>query len=464
MLAREQEFYRRLHQLVDGILLGVSFFLAHLVRSYWKIEVFGGTPEILPFMEHYAWLLLFIIPLGPFVLKVYGFYDRPLLASRRETLWTLSKACFALTLGLILLLWLFRVGPRVGRSVILLFGFISFFTLLLKEEMVRWYRRSAGMQLQRNVILVGSPQETSELRRQIESAKDTNLRIVDEIDINRDSSEQLVQSMHEHAANAVIIAGEHTYFGKIEETIALCEREGVEVWVTVDFFRTRIAQARTDQLYGRPMLVFRSVPDTSWPVVIKRVIDVVGAAVLLVIFAIPMALVAIAVKLSSPGPVLFKQKRAGLNGRPFTLLKFRSMYVDAEERRKELEKFNEIKGPAFKLTNDPRVTPVGRFLRRYSLDELPQLINVLRGEMSLVGPRPLPLDEVARFDNPGYRRRLSMKPGLTCLWQISGRSNVTDFDEWVRLDLEYIDNWSLWLDFKILLRTIPAVLSGEGAK
>jgi lipopolysaccharide/colanic/teichoic acid biosynthesis glycosyltransferase len=177
-----------------------------------------------------------------------------------------------------------------------------------------------------------------------------------------------------------------------------------------------------------------------------------------------MLLVSLAIKLSSKGPVFFRQKRCGLNGHPFTMLKFRSMVSDAEQLKQELESLNEMSGPVFKLTNDPRVTWIGRLLRKYSVDELPQLINVLRGEMSLVGPRPLPVDEVSRFDDLAHRRRLSVKPGLTCLWQISGRNQVTDFKDWVRLDLEYIDNWSLWLDLKILWRTIPVVLLGTGAK
>ena len=146
------------------------------------------------------------------------------------------------------------------------------------------------------------------------------------------------------------------------------------------------------------------------------------------------------------------------------MLKFRSMVSDAEQRKHELAKLNEMEGPVFKLSNDPRVTPVGRFIRRFSIDELPQLLNVFRGEMSLVGPRPLPVDEVERFDDPAHRRRLSVKPGLTCLWQVSGRNEVKDFRDWVRLDLEYIDNWSIWLDVKILCRTIPVVLTGNGAR
>jgi exopolysaccharide biosynthesis polyprenyl glycosylphosphotransferase len=238
----------------------------------------------------------------------------------------------------------------------------------------------------------------------------------------------------------------------------------VEVWLLADFFQTQISRTTLDEFHGRPMLVFRSTPEMSWQAVAKQVIDVVGAMIILLIsapFLLPIALI---IKLTSPGPVLFRQQRSGLSGKPFTMLKFRSMVTDAEQRKRELEVFNEMSGPVFKVTNDPRVTRIGRWIRRWSLDEFPQLVNVLRGEMSLVGPRPLPVDEVRRFDDLAHRRRLSVKPGLTCLWQISGRNNMTDFKDWVRLDLEYIDNWSLWLDLKILFKTIPVVLTGAGAK
>jgi lipopolysaccharide/colanic/teichoic acid biosynthesis glycosyltransferase len=171
--------------------------------------------------------------------------------------------------------------------------------------------------------------------------------------------------------------------------------------------------------------------------------------------------VAVLIKLFSPGPVFFRQQRSGLNGAPFTLYKFRTMVTNAEQFKHELEAMNEMTGPVFKVTNDPRITPVGRFLRKTSIDEFPQLWNVLKGEMSLVGPRPPVPTEVQQYD-PWHRRRLSMKPGLTCLWQISGRNRISDFDDWVRLDLEYIDRWNLALDFRILVRTVWAVVGGTG--
>ena len=239
------------------------------------------------------------------------------------------------------------------------------------------------------------------------------------------------------------------------------------VWqvLVADFFQTRISQTTIDDFCGRPMLVFHSGPQMgSWAGFVKQLIDFFGALGLLAIFGIPMLLVAVLIKLTSPGPVLFRQKRAGLNGKPFMMYKFRSMVTNAEQLQQELSALNEMNGPVFKVTNDPRVTRIGRWLRKFSVDEFPQLFNVLLGDMSLVGPRPLPVDEVNRFDDLAHRRRLSVKPGLTCLWQVGGRNEVSDFKEWVRLDLEYIDHWSLWLDLKILWQTIPVVLLGKGAR
>ncbi len=210
--------------------------------------------------------------------------------------------------------------------------------------------------------------------------------------------------------------------------------------------------------------MFRSAPEVSWQGFAKHLMDFVGAFLVLIPFLLVMIPVAVIIRITSPGPVFFRQQRAGLNGRPFTMLKFRTMVTNAEQLKQELAVLNEMTGPVFKVTNDPRVTPIGKWLRKMSIDEFPQLLNVLRGEMSLVGPRPLPVDEVARFDDMAHRRRLSVKPGLTCIWQVSGRNKVSDFREWVRLDLEYIDNWSLWLDIKILIKTVPVVLFGWGAK
>jgi exopolysaccharide biosynthesis polyprenyl glycosylphosphotransferase len=194
----------------------------------------------------------------------------------------------------------------------------------------------------------------------------------------------------------------------------------------------------------------------------KRMLDFLISLVLLVVLAPLMLLIAGLIKFTSPGPVFFTQKRIGLNKRLFKLYKFRTMVTNAEELMAELEKHNEVSGPVFKISNDPRITPLGQFLRKTSLDELPQLINVFKGDMSLVGPRPLPLRDYEGFEQDWHRRRLSVPPGITCLWQVQGRNSIP-FERWMELDMEYIDHWSLWLDLKIMLKTIPAVLRGSGA-
>jgi exopolysaccharide biosynthesis polyprenyl glycosylphosphotransferase len=227
-------------------------------------------------------------------------------------------------------------------------------------------------------------------------------------------------------------------------------------------FELRTAKTYADELEGKPILTIRSGPQDDWGLVVKRLVDVLGSLALLFMLAPLFALVALIIKLDSPGPVLFAQVRVGLNKRRFSMLKFRTMVNGAEKRQAELEDLNEAGGPVFKIKDDPRLTRIGKFLRRFSIDELPQLINVLRGEMSLVGPRPLPVRDVERIDVASQKRRFSIKPGLTCLWQVNGRSDV-NFEEWVRMDLQYIDQWSLGLDILILLKTIPAVFKGPGA-
>jgi exopolysaccharide biosynthesis polyprenyl glycosylphosphotransferase len=250
-------------------------------------------------------------------------------------------------------------------------------------------------------------------------------------------------------------------YEQIQTAIAVCERGGVEATYCSDIFEAVLAKPRFE-LYGKsPVVSFKVVQD-DYRLAVKRCIDIVGAIVGILTFGPLMLLTALAIKLTSPGPVLFSQERYGLNKRRFRMYKFRTMVVDAESLQAALESQNESVGPAFKIRNDPRITPIGRFLRKTSLDEFPQFFNVLRGEMSLVGPRPLPKRDVSRFDRASLMRRFSVKPGLTCLWQVNGRSN-TDFDQWIALDLKYIDEWSLLLDIAILARTFPAVVRGNGA-
>jgi exopolysaccharide biosynthesis polyprenyl glycosylphosphotransferase len=200
----------------------------------------------------------------------------------------------------------------------------------------------------------------------------------------------------------------------------------------------------------------------GWPLFFKRLLDIIGSSILLILFTPVFLILAILVKLDSPGPAFFAQPRVGLNKRKFTMYKIRTMVPNAEKLQMDLERFNEAEGPVFKIKQDPRITRLGRYLRKASIDELPQLLNVLKGDMSLVGPRPLPLRDYQGFDQDWLRRRFSVRPGMTCLWQVNGRSSIS-FGRWMELDIQYIDNWSLWLDLKILAKTVPAVFAGSGA-
>jgi exopolysaccharide biosynthesis polyprenyl glycosylphosphotransferase len=455
----------QVHQLVDACLFAMSFWLAFELRAdpdimdFLRLRSVGGVR-----FNDVAWLLVVLIPAAPLVLEAQGFYERPLLCPRRTTFWELLKGCAITTIGLVLALFVDK--QDIPRFVIFWFGGTSFVLVFIKEELLRLVFRSklAQAQYKRQFILVGTGEETARMRGALKGHAEEDMEILAEMNLNEASVDQLVQMLHEYSVNGVILSARHSYFEQVEAAIRACEREGVEVWLVADFFKTQISRTSFDDFYGRPVLVFRTTPEASWQSVLKQLIDFVGALVMLVVFAIPLAAVALLVKVTSPGPIFFRQQRSGLNGRPFTLYKFRTMVTNAEQLKHELAAMNEMSGPVFKMTEDPRVTPPGKWLRRYSIDEFPQLFNVLRGEMSLVGPRPLPVDEVKRFNDLAHRRRLSVKPGLTCLWQVYGRNDVSDFKDWVRLDLEYIDNWSLWLDLKILVRTIPVVLAGTGAK
>jgi exopolysaccharide biosynthesis polyprenyl glycosylphosphotransferase len=463
MLRRDRQLRTQLYQIKDAALFALGLWMAYLLRASLELGVLESR-ALVPFGS-FAWLYLMIVPVAPVVLELQGFYRRPLLCARPVTAWLLFKGCVFVTLAIIVIMFLLNM-KELNRSVIILFGLTSFVLVYVSEEILRWgYKSTYGQsQLNKRVILVGTTEDTARIRAELSAKTDESFEVVGDLDINDSTIEQLVSLLHKRSPNGVIINAKHTFFGQIEKAIQACELEGVDVWLVADFFRTQISRTSFDDFYGRPVIVFRSVPEYSWQGIIKQVIDIFGALFLVILSALPLIVAALAIRLTSPGPVLFRQRRCGLNGRPFTMWKFRTMGSDAEQRKMELAALNEMTGPVFKLSNDPRVTSVGRFLRKWSIDEFPQLFNVLRGEMSLVGPRPLPVDEVERFDDPAHRRRLSVKPGLTCLWQVCGRNNVCDFKEWVRLDLEYIDNWSLWLDVKILCRTVPVVLVGTGAK
>ena len=463
MLTRRQELNTQLQQVIDALLLALSLWAAYVLRYYGTVW-FNLSKSVDP-QSNYAWLLVPVMMFGPIFLELQGFYQSPL----NKTLWKSIVQILRAMIGLSIIVSacvIFLRFPLANRTVPLLFIAIGTIVLLIKERIIESHIRRAALRGERRepILLAGLPDDIAALEQSFTPEHRLLVDVATRIDIDRQPISELVQAMHRHAVTRVIFAAGHSQLNRVEQAISACEVEGVPAWLVANFIQTSIAKPDFDAFAGRPMLVFRSTPEVSWALLTKDVIDRVGALVTLTIMAIPMAIVALVIRTTSRGPVIFRQRRAGRFGKPFVMFKFRSMTDDAEMRRVELEPFNQMRGPVFKVESDPRITPIGRWLRRTSFDELPQLVNVLMGDMSLVGPRPLPVYEVERFENTAQRRRLSVKPGLTCLWQINGRNRVHDFRDWVRLDLDYIDRWSLGLDLKILLRTIPAVILGLGAK
>jgi exopolysaccharide biosynthesis polyprenyl glycosylphosphotransferase len=378
------------------------------------------------------------------------------------------------TLPLLPMTPLFRFN-YVTVPFLLMFGAMAFVGLSLERRILRAvgrYVRRYGRNL-RNVLIVGTGSETFELAARLARRDDLGYSVVAVVETGADGAGLSPEHCREVVAKVEAYIErrpiDEIFVGLPLDTsqplvaslITVCEQQGITVRVLAHVASLYWARARIDELEGQPVLTMYSGQPDSLALLLKRVIDVCGAAIGLLVLAPLFGIVAIAIKLESSGPVFFAQRRVGLNRRRFRALKFRTMVDGAEQLQSTLEPLNEADGPVFKIINDPRVTRVGRWLRRLSIDELPQLINVVKGEMSLVGPRPLPVRDVSRIAVRWHKRRFSVKPGITCLWQINSRQ--PKFDEWIRWDMEYIDNWSVGLDLKILARTIPAVLSGQGA-
>lgn len=461
MSGRKQEFNLQFNQMLDAVLLVICFWLAHVLR-YDGTEWFELDRPIGKFDE-FRWMLFVIMPFGPIILDMQGYYSHILQKTVRKSLMQILNSAFWLCLLLAVCVIFLRLEVP-SRAVLIIFGVMVVAVLLIRERIMLWCLRHRGIQARESVLLAGTVTDMRQLRGTLTPEQQIEMEIVGEIDIEANPISILVEALHQHSVSRVIFAAGHSHLNRVEEAIGACEIEGVEAWLVTDFIKTSIAQPTFDRFGSRPMLVFRTTPDISWSLLVKAGIDFIGASILLILSSPLFLLAFIGIKLSSPGPIIFCQMRAGRHGRPFMMYKFRTMRTDAEMLKAELEVYNQMNGPVFKIENDPRITPFGGWLRKRSIDELPQLINVLRGHMSMVGPRPLPIYEVEKFENTAQRRRLSVKPGLTCLWQIGGRNELKDFNEWVKLDLDYIDHWSIWLDLKILFKTIPVVLFGFGAK
>ncbi|MCE0498042.1 MAG: sugar transferase [Methylacidiphilales bacterium] len=467
MLSRQHNFYQQFLQIVDAILLGASLWGAHAIRFYVLTQVvwFDNTATEAQYANCY-WMVALAVIIGPLALEYLGLYHYP-PRNFANSLWVIMRALGLLLVVIFASVIIFRIDQvTISRMALGLFLIIGTGVLALRAALfLLWLRqRGARTHLRQYILLCGRQEGRNRWKERFLSRPGKDYEIKAEFDLREEGVSRFIETLHVETVDIVVFNLDEHIIPQVQEALLACEAEGVEAWVSADFIQTLFTHVQFDQFAGQPLLIYRTAPALSWELVVKRFLDVSGSAVLLIVMLLPMLVIAVLIRLTSPGPVIFSQNRSGLHGRAFRMYKFRTMTTNAEQARVELEVLNEMSGPVFKVEKDPRVTPFGRWLRRTSLDELPQLWNVFFGEMSLVGPRPLPLYETANFGDLSQRRRMSVRPGITCLWQVRGRNQISDFKDWVRLDLEYIDRWSLWLDIKILLRTVPVVLLGWGAK
>lgn len=453
--------------------LPAAYFLRHGILPRLLPTVFP-TP-LFPF-ERYLALMPLILALWGLMLYGAGFYRSHRTLPLGEEIWSAMKVSFGGTAVIALLAYGLRLD-FVSRWFLLVFSVVNF-ALLATEKVAlrllsRWVR-SRGYNF-RTVLLVGTGVNATKLADFLEAHPYWGFRVVGYLDdenggeIRRSNRwdclgkiTDLEPVLIREVVDEIIFVIEKGKLGEYEEALLVAERHGVRAHVSLDIFPHVLAHPVLEELDGVPLLSFTTTPSNPLQLAVKRAIDLTLSLFLFLLTFPIQLLAAIAIKLTSTGPIFFRQVRCGLNGRHFTLLKFRTMEAGAEERLPEVSHLNEMSGPVFKVSKDPRMTPAGKLLRKFSIDELPQLWNVITGDMSLVGPRPPLPEEVSRYE-PWQHRRLSMSPGITGLWQVSGRNDL-DFDRWMALDLKYIDTWSPMLDLKILLKTVPAVLSGRGAR
>jgi exopolysaccharide biosynthesis polyprenyl glycosylphosphotransferase len=463
--------------LADLALTAASLPIAWALRQgLLRTELPGLFPLAIYPLEQYLLLLFFILPIWGVLLAGAGFYRSHRTLPFGEEIWAALRVSVGGTVILVLLIFGLRLD-FVSRWFLVLFGIVNFLLLAIEKSALRGasrFVRARGFNF-RTALLVGTGPKAAQFGDFLEGHPHWGFRVVGYVDDDNGHEGALAARwprlgritdmetiLSSRVVDEVIFVIEKGKLAEYEGALLAAERHGVRAHVSLDIFPHVLARPVLEELDGIPLLTFTTTPTNPAELAAKRAIDLVFALALFLVTLPIQILAALGIRLGSSGPILFRQVRCGLNGRHFTLLKFRTMHAGSEERLTEVSHLNEMTGPVFKVRHDPRLTPIGRLLRRLSIDELPQLWNVIIGDMSLVGPRPPLPEEVSRYE-PWQRRRLSMKPGLTCLWQVSGRNEV-DFDRWMALDLKYIDTWSPLLDLKILLKTVPAVLTGRGAR
>ncbi|HEX8908546.1 MAG TPA: sugar transferase [Anaeromyxobacteraceae bacterium] len=455
---------------VDMAMLGVAFPVAYFLRD----EYLTGQGHLYPIASYWP-LFAATLLVWQLSAKLSGLYGRYRTSTIGDEIRRLGRAfvLLALIVAAAQFVWK-RPDRELSRIFFALYYAAAFVLLAGNRVALRLTARAARRRgfNTRTLAVVGTSDMAKGVIEALAAHPEWGYVFAGYVLENGDGAppgarvlghlDDLGQILEREVLDEVVIGARNARLERIEEALRLCEEQGVGVKLLLDFFPNSTSRIAVEELEGMPVLSFATAPNEVAPLAAKRVFDLVVSAVALV-FLLPLFLgIALAVKLDSPGPVFFRQRRMGLNGREFWMWKFRSMCDGAEAMQPALAQLNEVSGPAFKSSQDPRVTRVGRWLRRTSLDEFPQFWNVVKGDMSVVGPRPPIPSEVSKYAR-WQRRRLSVKPGLTCTWQVSGRSEV-DFDRWMELDLHYIDHWSLWHDLSIVLRTIPAVLLGRGAR
>lgn len=423
-------------------------------------------------------ILLALLAIWNGILTWSQLYSSMRLSSLWQNMTVIVKATSCGTLAVFVPAMLLKIR-MINIEFIFVF-FVTICTVTITSRALLMYGlqlfRVKGMNL-RNLIIVGTNRRALRLAQKILSRPEIGYRLAGFVDDLGGTTPEFTNSGHpliadfkgfpEYLRNNVvdevlICLPIKSHYGHAADIISRCEEHGIIVRFLSDLFNLKLAWSRTDQFERESIITLCTGHMSEGGFIVKRVLDFVLSLLLIIIFSPLLLVTALLVKMTSEGPVLFIQERLGLNKHRFGVYKFRTMCSDAEQKQAELEHLNEVHGAAFKIKDDPRITTIGKILRKTSIDELPQLLNVFKGDMSLVGPRPLPVRDYKEFDQDWQRRRFSVRPGITCIWQISGRSNIS-FDRWMEMDMEYIDNWSLWLDFKILMGTIPAVLKGSGA-
>lgn len=479
MDALKRRFLIGVLKLFYSALMVMSFGLATLLLV--SEEGRGVTPSV--FLSMRIKLSNFVIFAAllfvwHLIFTACGFYESRRLSTSGSLVIDAARATTLATITLLVVTRLIKIS-MVTFGFLLLFWAISSAFVALSRLALRYVLgrvRLRGHNL-RHVLIVGTNSRAMEFARKIESRPDLGYRLLGFVDDEWPGQQECLQNSYAVCCNfaglseylrhnvvdeVAIYLPLRSFYEYTSKVAALCDQHGITVRFGSDIFNLKVAHSYADDLDANAHITTFSGPPNGWPVLVKRALDIAVSLTLLILFAPLLLVVALLIPLASEGPALFRQERVGLNKRRFLIYKFRTMVANADKLLPDLEMFNEVSGPVFKIKNDPRVTPIGRFLRRTSIDELPQLFNVLKGDMSMVGPRPLPVRDYEGFNEDWQRRRLSVRPGITCLWQVNGRSTI-GFEKWMQLDLQYMDEWSLWLDLKILARTVPAVWKGSGA-